>query len=106
MQAFRIHRMKAHVRQSFRFAPHTGGVTQIKPRDYEEGGEVEGASFYDVWTLLRGTERALDVGDVLETPGGMVRICKYVGFEEARWVLPEAAPATAERPAAATPAGA
>lgn len=106
MATFRIHRMKAHVRLGFRFAPHISGVTQLKPRDYEEGGEVEGSSFYDVWSLLRGTERALEVGDVLETPEGAVRICKYVGFEEARWVLPEAKPAPAEQPAEAAPAGA
>jgi len=23
------------------------------------------------------------------TPAGHLRICKYVGFEEARWVIPE-----------------
>lgn len=101
MPVFRIRRMKIHVRQSFRYAPHISGVTQLKPRDYEEGGEVEGASFYDVWASLRGTERALDVGDVLETPEGSVRICKYVGFEEARWVLPEGKPDPAEQPAGA-----
>lgn len=106
MAAFRIHRLKAHLRQAFRSAPHLGGISQLKPRDYEEGGEVEGSSFYDAWTLLRGTERALDVGDVLETPEGTVRICKYVGFEEALWVLPEAKPEPAEQPAGPAPAGA
>jgi hypothetical protein len=98
MPSFRIHRMKPHVRQNFRWAPHTSGVSQLKPRDYEEAGEFEGESFYDVWTRLRGGEEALDVGDVLEIPGGEVRICKYVGFEEARWVLPDAK----EEPAVAT----
>lgn len=81
--------MKPHVRQNFRWAPHTSGVTALKPRDYEPAGEVEAAGWYDVWTQLRGTEGALDVGDVLESADGQVRICKYVGFEEARWVLPE-----------------
>lgn len=106
MASFRIHRMKAHVRQGFRIAPHTGGVTLIKPRDYEPGGEAEGDTFYDVWTRLRGGECPLEVGDVLETGTGKARICKYVGFEEARWVLPEAKPEPAETSAAPVPAGA
>ena len=29
------------------------------------------------------------VGDLLASPGGELCIYKYVGFEEARWVLPE-----------------
>jgi hypothetical protein len=82
--------MKESMRQQFRWAPHTSGVTSIKPRDFEAAGEVESHGFYDAWMTLRGTERALEVGDVLEAEGGDLRICKYVGFEEARWVLPEA----------------
>jgi hypothetical protein len=38
---------------------------------------------------LRGAEQALDIGDVLEMEDGSLCVCKYVGFEEARWVLPE-----------------
>lgn len=82
--------MKETQRQSFRWAPHTGGVTQIKPRDFDDAGAVEARSFYDAWSMLRGSERELGVGDVLESETGELRICKYVGFEEARWVLPEA----------------
>lgn len=89
MPLFRIHRMKDTPRQVFRWAPHTSGVSSLKPKDFEPAGEVEGAGAYEVWTLLRGTERALDIGDVLESPSGEIRICKYVGFEEARWVVPE-----------------
>lgn len=92
MPAFRIHRMKDHLRQHFRWAPHLSGVTQIKPRDYEDGGEVEAMNFYDAWAILRGSTKALDIGDALETASGDLRVCKYVGFEEARWVLPEAKP--------------
>jgi hypothetical protein len=36
------------------------------------------------------------VGDVLEDESGVLRICKYTGFEEAHWVMPEP-------PAAPTP---
>jgi hypothetical protein len=32
------------------------------------------------------------VGDILETEDGQLRICKYVGFEPAQWVLPEPKP--------------
>ena len=89
MSVFRIHRMKETTRQQFRWAPHTCGVTSLKPRDFEAAGEVAAQGFYDAWTNLRGSERALDIGDVLESDTGEIRICKYVGFEEARWVLPE-----------------
>ncbi len=89
MPTFRIHRMKDHPRHSFRWAPHTSGVTHIKPRDFEPAGEIQAANLYDAWMSLRGTGQALDIGDVLESEAGEACICKYVGFEEARWVFPE-----------------
>ncbi|MBI5085992.1 MAG: hypothetical protein HZB13_15515 [Acidobacteria bacterium] len=92
MPLFRVHRMKDGARQQFRWAPHTSGVTSLKPKDFEPAGEVEAKSFYDAWMNLRGTEGSLDIGDVLEAETGELRICKYVGFEEARWVVPEARP--------------
>ena len=81
--------MKDNPRQSFRWAPHTSGVTNIKPRDFDAAGEIQAANLYDAWMSLRGTENALDIGDILESETGETRICKYVGFEEARWVFPE-----------------
>jgi len=89
MALYRIHRMKDHVRQGFRYAPHTSGVMMIKPRDFEPAGDVTAANVYDAWMNLRGAEQALDIGDVLEMEDGNLCVCKYVGFEEARWVLPE-----------------
>jgi hypothetical protein len=89
MARFRIHKMKEHVRQNFRWAPHTSGLALLKPRDYEPGGEVEAAGFYGAWMQLRGSASPLEVGDVLESEDGSLRICKYVGFEEARWREPE-----------------
>lgn len=89
MAIFQIYRMKEAARHSFRSAAHTAGLAQVKPRDYEKQGQAEGNSAYGVWTALQGTADALEVGDVLEAPDGTLRICKYVGFEEARWVLPE-----------------
>jgi len=32
------------------------------------------------------------IGDLLETEDGQLRICKYVGFEPAQWVVPEPRP--------------
>ena len=39
---------------------------------------------------LREAGTPLAVGDLLEFGDGQLRICKYVGFEPAQWVLPEA----------------
>ena len=101
MAVYRVHRMKDHVRQSFRHAPHTSGVMMIKPRDFEAAGEVEAANLYDAWMNLRGTSGALDIGDLLESADGSLAVCKYVGFEEARWVIPEVRVVLDDAPAAA-----
>lgn len=91
MATYQIHRLKAHLRQGFKFAPHVSGVSGIKPRDYEPAGTVEASSPYAAFFALRETPEALEVGDVLEASGAL-RILKFVGFEEATWVLPEAKP--------------
>lgn len=94
MPAFQIHRLRESQRQQFRWAPHTSGVTIAKPKDYEPREVIEAESPYAAWIALRSTEEALQVGDILEYPGGELRIYKYIGFEEARWFVPEpAAPA-------------
>jgi len=108
MATFRIFRMKDHVRQSFRWAAHTLGVANVKPRDYvEEEAAVDAASPYSAWMARKDTGSALEVGDLLQSDGGSLYIYKYVGFEEARWVLPEPkpeiAPSSGGEP---TPAGA
>ena len=89
MPLYRIHRMKETPRQSFRWAAHTAGSASLKPRDYEAGDTVEAESPYAAWSALLSSERPLGVGDVLEAPDGSLRVCKYVGFEEARWFVPE-----------------
>lgn len=81
--------MREEKRQQFRWAPHTSGASTVKPKDYEEAGTVESANVYSLWAELKESDRPLDVGDLVELPGGELRICKYVGFEEAKWVLPE-----------------
>jgi len=94
MALFRIHRMKDAPRLQFRQAPHVSGTAIVKPKDYEMAGEVEAESEYAAWAALRGSDAPLQVGDILETQLGLIRICKYVGFEDARWL-------TAEPPAGA-----
>lgn len=103
MPIFRIYRMKDPARQHFRFAPHVSGCANVKPKDYEPEGEVEAANEYDAWSLLRSSERALDVGDLLENEKSELRICKYVGFESAQWVLPEVKSGLESAPAASGP---
>ena len=88
MPTFRIHRMKEAPRQSFRFAPHVSGAANVKPKDYEASVEIEAEDEYAAWAMLRASESPLLVGDLLEDAAGTLRICKYVGFEAAKWVVP------------------
>jgi hypothetical protein len=105
MPGYKIHRLKETVRQQFRWAPHASGATGVKPKDYEPAGTVEAPGLYAAWDALRDRGEALRVGDLLETESGELRICKYVGFEEARWVLPEVASGLESLPPAAGAAG-
>ncbi len=89
MPSYRIFRLKEEQRQRFRWGPHTSGATGVRLKDYVEAGSIEAASVYAAWAALRETDRALKVGDLLDLEGGSLSICKYVGFEEARWVTPE-----------------
>ena len=92
MPHFRIYRMKDSPRQQFRWAPHVSGCASIKPKDYELSGEIDALHEYDSWKQLRESNSALQVGDLLEAEDGRLRICKYVGFEPAQWLVPEPAP--------------
>jgi hypothetical protein len=103
MALFRIHRMKDAPRQQFRQAPHVSGTAMVKPKDYEMAGEVEAENEYAAWAALRGSDAPLQVGDILETPPGLIRICKYVGFEDARWHIPEPLPAPIPNAPAGSP---
>ncbi len=89
MPLYRIYRMKDSPRQQFRWAPHLSGCASLKPRDYEPGAQVEARNEYDAWQSLRESDQPLMVGDLLETADGQLRVCKYVGFEPAQWVIPE-----------------
>ncbi len=104
MPLYRIYSMKDSPRQQFRAAPHVSGSAAVKPKDYETRGQVEALNEYDAWRLLRDSEQPLLVGDVLETEDGQLRICKYVGFEPAQWIIPELRSHAEPETASPTPA--
>jgi hypothetical protein len=91
MPLYRIHRIKETPGHHFRWAAHTSGAASVKPRDYEAGDVIEAPTVYGAWSALLSSERPLAVGDLLEAPDGSLHICKYVGFEEARWIWAESA---------------
>ena len=98
--------MKDHVRQSFRWAAHTLGVANVKPRDYvEQENFVEAATPYSAWILCKDSTAPLEVGDLLQSESGVLYLYKYVGFEEARWVVPESKAETAGVHEETVPAG-
>jgi len=103
MPVYRIYRMKDSPRQQFRWAPHVSGCASLKPKDYEQRGHVEALNEYDAWRLLRESGEALSVGDLLEAEDGQLRVCKYVGFEPAQWVLPEPKHSPTEQPESGEP---
>jgi len=100
MPTYRIFRMKEQARLSFRSAPHTSGETAVKLKDYLEAGIIEAASTYEAWESLRASAEPLEVGDVLESELGGIKICKYIGFEDAKWILPEVKPGPEAAPVA------
>lgn len=95
MPTYRIFRMKEQARLSFRSAPHTSGETAVKLKDYLEAESIEAAGAYEAWELLRPTELPLQVGDILESELGAIKICKYIGFDDAKWIIPLPAPEAA-----------
>ena len=99
MPLYRIHAMKESPRQQFRAAPHVSGSAAVKPKDYEPRGEVQALHEYDAWQILRESQHPLEIGDLLETEDGQLRICKYVGFEPAQWVIPDPRPPAEPEPA-------
>jgi hypothetical protein len=97
MPMYRIHRLKDHLRQQVRLAPHVSGTAVVKARDYQppdqETAQVEAQTPYSAFFALRDTAAPLEVGDLLESVAdGSLRLFKFVGFEEAQWALPEPKP--------------
>ncbi len=96
MATFRIYRMRPHVKQSFRWAPHVTGLATVKLRDYLPDAEIEAPNEYALWAELKSSEKPIEIGDLLETSaesGNALKICKFVGFESAKWAETEATPA-------------
>ena len=93
MPEFRVFRLKENLRHQFRLAPHVSGVTAVRAKDYEESATIEADTPYAAWHSVRGTDRELAVGDLLSIDGRELRILKYIGFEEAKWIVPEVKPA-------------
>ena len=101
MPTYRIFRMKEQVRLSFRSAPHTSGESAAKLKDYVEAESIDAINTYEAWELLRATDRPLEVGDILENELGAIKICKYIGFDDAKWIVPEIKPAIDAMPVTA-----
>jgi hypothetical protein len=100
MPRYRIHRIKETPRENFRWTPHTGGLTVVKPKDYDCSRELEAATPYAAWKSLEKEGDGLRPGDLLELIGsngaaGDLQIAKYIGFEPAQWYVPETRPETA-----------
>jgi hypothetical protein len=99
MPSYRVHRLRDHLKQQFRYAPHLSGVATVKPRDYVAGDSVNAPSPYAAFFRMKEAGTPLEVGDVLESDGTL-RIFKFVGFEEAQWAIPETKPEAVEEPRA------
>ena len=93
MPRYRIHRIKQAPLESFRWAPHTGGLAVVKPKDYDFGEEIHAETPYAAWKSLSASEAALRPGDLFEDgSSGALLITKYIGFEPAQWFVPEPKP--------------
>ena len=94
MPRYRIYYLKETQRQHFRNAPPVPGPLKLKLKDYQEGGEIEASSPYSAWKQLKDTaeRRPIEVGDALATDTGSLYVCRWAGFEEAQWYLPEPPP--------------
>jgi hypothetical protein len=91
---YRIHRLKESSQEHFRWTAHTGGLALVKAKDYLPGEELEAATPYAAWKALGAEQNAIRPGDLLETIGpaaeaGNLRICKFIGFEPAQWLVHE-----------------
>ena len=100
MPLYRIHRIKETPGENFRWAAHTGGLAVVKAKDYDCGvEELEAATPYAAWKILTRENRPLHPGDLLERINpeaeyGELQIAKYIGFEPAKWYVPEPTPDT------------
>lgn len=104
MPHYRIFYLKDAQLAAFRQAPPGSGTHELKPRHYEEGGEIEAQSPYAVWQTLQGEEverrgiRKMGVGDALDSGDSGLLVCNFWGFDRAAWHLPHPAQEAGEHP--------
>ncbi len=106
MPRYRIHYLRESQRQHFRNAPPSPPPHRLKQKDYQAGGEIDAENPYAVWKQMRevaGDIRPIEIGDALEAETGALFLCRYVGFEEAQWHVPEPDPTPAATPAEPAP---
>ncbi len=88
--------------ERFRSQPPRPGPASLKPKDYALVAEIEAANEYTVWKMLQGEGaaernlRPMSVGDVLEAEPGRLRVCRFVGFDDAVWFTFEPKPKAAQ----------
>ena len=76
-------------------APKEERPCRLKPRRYEESGEIEAESPYEAWQRLQGEEaerrglRPMGVGDALQIGPETLVVCNFWGFDQAEWQLTE-----------------
>ena len=96
MTSFRILYLAADAAEAFRGKSPRKPPFVLRRSHYEAGPEVAAESPYELWRTLReqseqgevGIPRPIEVGDALETPGGVL-LCNYWGFDAAEWFGPE-----------------
>jgi len=94
MPRYRIHYLKESQREHFRHAAPSPSPLRLKLKDYQPGESIEAPTPYAAWKKMRdeGSGRPIDVGDALESEAGALVVCRYVGFEDAQWFVPEPPP--------------
>ena len=88
---FRVYRLKAAARETFRWSAHTSGHAVVKPNDYDAAEEIQASSEYDAWKKLNEIGSRLFPGDLLQRQSGPdldLKVVKYIGFEPASWWIP------------------
>ncbi len=70
----------------------------MKLKDYEPRGQVQAVHEYDAWRRLREWKTRRSKWAICWRTKRPLRICKYVGFEPAEWVLPEPKQPPSRRP--------
>ncbi|MCY4536348.1 MAG: hypothetical protein OXB91_13360 [Bryobacterales bacterium] len=92
MTSFRIMYLAADAGEAFRDKSPRKPPFVLRRSHYEAGPEVAAESPYELWRTLRqqsergeaDVPRPIEVGDALETPGGVL-LCNYWGFDAAEW---------------------